>query len=404
VITVSLGRGGGTFQGAVGFSVPASDATPLVAGDFNGDGRPDLAQHQSQPNAPTGVSVLLNQDLPAAALVTGATTPGSAFSTPVNQVRGFAAAGTAGTVLFAFDPYPDVTVAGVRVARADLTGDGIPDIITAPGPNLTAAEPAAPVRVFDGKTGWQIPGPLGSFLPYTAQWLGGEFVAAGDLNGDGTPDLVTGADAGGGPHVRVFDGKTGQDLLFAGHPDLLHGFYAYDPAFGGGVRVAVADVNGDGQPDIITGAGPSGGPHVRVFDGRTLDEIILNGTPGFAHGFYAFDMSFPGGVYVAAADMNGDGKADLIVGAGSNTSQVRVFSGADGSVLRDFQAYPPDSGMSVAAADVNHDGTPDLITAAGQAGGSTVTVYNGMAADLLNPLAMFEPYPNVPFGGVSVSG
>src|SRR5207248_1170821 len=133
------------------------------------------------------------------------------------------------------------------------------------------------VKVFDGRTGAE----LFSFFAYDAAFTGGVFVAAGDVNGDGKADIITGAGPGGGPHVKVFSGA---DLA------LLQSFFAYDPAFTGGVRVTAADVNGDGRADVTTGAGPGGGPHVRAFSGTT--EVGLDS-------FFAFDATFTGGVYVA---------------------------------------------------------------------------------------------------------
>ena len=84
-----------------------------------------------------------------------------------------------------------------------------------------------------------------------------------DINGDGLDEIITGAGPGGGPHVRVFSLAGGVVTELAGQ-----GFYAYDPAFPGGVNVACGDVTGDGVPEIITGAGPGGGPHVRVLVSR----------------------------------------------------------------------------------------------------------------------------------------
>src|SRR5262249_11705115 len=75
--------------------------------------------------------------------------------------------------------------------------------------------------------------------------------------------FATGAGPTGGPHVKV--NNADGSLRFS--------FYAYDPSFAGGVSVAVADVNGDGIPDIITGAGFTGGPHVRVFSGKDLSVL-----------------------------------------------------------------------------------------------------------------------------------
>jgi hypothetical protein len=92
------------------------------------------------------------------------------------------------------------------------------------------------------------------------------------VNGDGRADVVTGAGAGGGPHVKVFNGVQG---------NLLHSFFAFDPAFQGGVTVAAGDVNGDGRADVVTGAGPGGGPHVKAFSG-------VDGSP-----FAAFDAFLP---------------------------------------------------------------------------------------------------------------
>src|SRR5262249_16954224 len=115
----------------------------------------------------------------------------------------------------------------------------------------------------------------------------GDLTANGVIVDPGAPALlpvstgnvfVTGADAGGGPHVRVFDGE-GLHEKFS--------FYAFSPSFTGGVRVALGDVAGDGTPDVIAAAGPGGGPHVRVFNGKTGQQI--NGPLG---SFYAYGAGF----------------------------------------------------------------------------------------------------------------
>ena len=132
-----------------------------------------------------------------------------------------------------------------------------------------------------------------SFFAYNEKFLGGVSIASADTNGNGDGEIITGAGAGGGPHVRIFR----QD----GTP--IGGFMAYPTTFKGGVNVAAGDVDGDGKSEIITGAGAGGGPHVRIFR--------QDGTP--IGGFMAYPTTFKGGVNVAAGDVDGDGKSEIIV-------------------------------------------------------------------------------------------
>jgi hypothetical protein len=139
------------------------------------------------------------------------------------------------------------------------------------------------VRAFDPKTGAEASG----FFAYDAGFTGGVRVAACALDvSDPVPEIVTGAGPGGGPHVKVFNDVTGATVVTSG---TIGSFFAYTPGFTGGVHVGCADVNLDGVPDVITGPGSGGGPHVRAFSG-------LTGTDVFSA--LVFPPAFTGGVFV----------------------------------------------------------------------------------------------------------
>jgi len=283
--------------------------------------------------------------------------------------------------LFAYDP---AFTGGVRVAAGDINGDGIPDIVTAPG-----AGGGPHVKVFNGTSA----AALMSFFAYDVGFTGGVYVAAGDINGDGNKDVITGAGAGGGPQVRAFSGATGAALL---------AMFAYDPAFTGGVRVAAADFDRDGDAEIITAPGPGGGPNIRVFDasGAPFTSASL---PDFVNNFFAYPSGFTGGVFVAAGDINGDGVPDIITGAGAGGGpHVKAFSGVDGAVLMSFFAYEPTffGGVQVAVADVNGDGRYDIVTMSGPGRPATVTAVDGMTGALLLSSQPYGPFT----GGAFVGG
>jgi RHS repeat-associated protein len=265
-----------------------------------------------------------------------------------------------------FVPYGNNFTGGVRVASADLNADGVADIITGPGHGG-----GSQVRVFNGTTGSAFAGARGSFNAFSAGATDGVFVATGDVNGDGTPDIVVGTEAGASsPAVKVFSG-TNAALLRT---------ITLASDFSGGARVAAGDVNGDGKADIIVAAGPGGPPRVEVFDGS-------NGKP--IQDYFAFDPSTRNGVYVAAGDLNGDGRADVIAGNGSG-SEVRAFSGKDTSFLLSMAAFDPSftGGVRVGVSDANGDGQPDVVAAAGPGGGE-VRLFDGRTAQQIRAITPY---------------
>jgi hypothetical protein len=278
---------------------------------------------------------------------------------------------TTNNLINSFFAYDAGFTGGVRVAVGDVNGDGIPDIITGAGPGG-----GSDIRVFDGKTGAL----LREFSPFNPLFTGSQYLAAADLNHQGYDDIIVGADYGGGPNVVVFDGKTGA---------ILYNFFAYNPAFIGGVRVATDDVLGNGQMDIICGAGPGGGPNVTVF------QPNADGTVTPIRSFFAYNPAFNLGIYVAAGDVQLNGKDQIITGAGAGGGpNVSVFDGGTGALLSSFFAYDPGfvGGVRVATAH-RGDGGIVIVTAAGPGGGAQVTefdsAFGGTAVDTFfayNPL------------------
>ncbi len=273
--------------------------------------------------------------------------------------------GPNGVLRAEFTPYAAFT-GGVRTASAEVDGDGYADIVTAPGPGL-----AAQLRVYSGADGHL----TRSWLAFEEGFTGGAFVAAGDLNGDGFTDIVTSPDAGGGPRVRVFDGKSG--LVVADF------FGIDDTAFRGGCRIALGDISGDGVPDLVVSAGSGGGPRVALFDGAALGR---GQAVKLVSDFFIFEPVLRDGVFVSVGDIDRDGRGDLVVGAGPGgaprvfiASGVGLLDPAGVTLIPVANFFAGDvtnrGGVRVAVKELANDAGPELVVAPGKSAGSAVTRY-----------------------------
>ena len=219
-----------------------------------------------------------------------------------------------------------------------------------------------------------------------------------------TPIYATGAGAGGGPAVSVYNSLDNS---------ILNTFFAFEEGFTGGVQTAVADVNNDGISDVIVGAGPGGGPRVQVFNGATNFTTTL-------FDFFAFSTAFSGGVSVAGGDFNADGFADIVVGAGPGGGpQVNIFDGQTGNLLTQFFAYDQSfrGGVTVAVGDIDGSSFNSVITGAGAGGGSHVKSFRnsrffmigdtpilpGNQSISMNQTGEFMAYEEAYTGGVQVA-
>jgi hypothetical protein len=266
-----------------------------------------------------------------------------------------------GNYLRTFLAYEPSFRGGVHVVVSnDVTGDGRPDIITAPG---VGGGPV--VRIWDSFTG----GMIREFNAYDPNFRGGAWIAASRINADGLDDIITGAGPGGGPHVRVFDGPTGAPIS---------SFFAFDPNFRGGVTVAGTDgfsIHFQTIPgNVVGGAGPGGSPIVRTFIGTTGEPRAV---------FFAYDPAFRGGVNVATGNMVS--VDDIVTAPMSNGGpHVRVFSSHQngtvpaGQLLEEFLAYDPNffGGVNIAIRPLGYAHPDTLITGPSPGGGPHVKLWS----------------------------
>jgi FG-GAP repeat len=179
----------------------------------------------------------------------------------------------AGKEVASFYAYDQNYRGGVRVALGDVDGDGLPDIVTAPGPQHPPQ-----IKVFSGLNSRL----LANWLAYDATHTVGAYVATANITKNGRAEVIVGPDVNGSGVVRVFDPLRGTRLGEV---------TPYPGRFRGGIRVAAHDVNNDGVLDIVCAPGPDVPVPVRVFDGRNSKPLVE---------FYPFERTFAGGVFIGA--------------------------------------------------------------------------------------------------------
>jgi hypothetical protein len=370
---VLLGTGTGLFQTVL---TPAVASSPygLAVGDFNRDGKPDLAVTQ---NAVGTVSLYLNNTLIN-------TLPGG---------RNFLAATQSGAGNMAD-----------AIATGDFNGDGIPDVAVA--------------YLEDGTVGVMFGNGSGGFGAQTLYPVGKHpySIAVGDLNHDGSPDIVvanetdgtvtvllntgTGAFTTKGTYTvgRLPTGVAIGDLNGDGIPDLAVTNYgandvsiligAGDGSFTPGstptlagqtnpYNVVIADFNGDGNQDVAFTNFQSGSAEVYLGNGNgSFQSPTILTIPSLAGGGGSAPVGSIGPSSIAVGDFNRDGNLDFAVGtAGGNTVAIFLGNGDGGFTSSAIQTlnFP----ISIAVGDVNNDGIPDIVNVNPNFNSVTVLEGNG---------------------------
>jgi len=206
------------------------------------------------------------------------------------------------------------------------------------------------------------------FYAYAQNFNLGVNVSLGDVDGDGLAEVVTGTGPLAAPQVRVFS-PAGQ---------VKYQFFAYPQNFRIGVSLATGDLDGDGREEIITAPQARGGPQIRIFKYQPLKKSFA-----VYKQFFVYPTTFRLGLNLESADLNKDGRAEIVVAPISyGGPHVRVFTldSASGNLklLSQFFAYSYNfrGGVNLTTGDVDNDGLREIITGPGQGGAPHVRIFD----------------------------
>lgn len=291
--------------------------------------------------------------------------------------------------LFQFTAYEPGYRGGVHVTTGDVDGDGIPDIITAPG---RVHEPI--VKVFDGSASGS---ELSEFLAYAPDFNGGVNIAVGDVTGDRVNDIIT-TPARGISVTRVFENQQ-QGLSFKEATE----FRPFSTSFIGGSTVSVADLNHDGIGDIVVGSGSGMAPTILVFDSKDLRGLPVATLNPFSAGQR-------GGVNVASS--NSVVGNEVVVSPASTTNEafgLTVLTSASTTATPTFRPQLKQminvsvskdenqrASLRASAIDLNQDGIVDAIFAAygGDGNSRKLHVFRGSPLSELDSFLQSDDWLN----------
>ncbi|HBK34207.1 TPA: hypothetical protein DEP34_02680 [Candidatus Uhrbacteria bacterium] len=221
---------------------------------------------------------------------------------------------------------------------------------------------------------------LKEFLAYDSTFTGGVRVAVGDVDGDGEDEIVSAPGPGGGPDIRVFE----QDGT------MQKGFDAFKYTMTSGCYIATGDVDQDGKEEIVVSTEAGGSSEVRVFneEGEEVSQISV-------------DRYEDAAVRVATGDMDGDKRDEIILSYGPGTEPWIDVYKADGTKTASFLVYAQtySNGVYVSSGDINGDGLDEIVTGTDQGGGPHVQIYTGFGQHM----GTFFAYDEAFRGGVRVA-
>jgi len=260
-----------------------------------------------------------------------------------------------------------------KIASGDVNNDGNDEIILAAGPNQ-----APEIQILDkqGKL-------INKFLAYDSKFRGGISLAVADIDGNGYSDILVASASAGSSEIKIFDYKG----------RLQKSFYAVSKNWRGGLNLAVGDIDGRGNQEIVVSYGAGSEPRVLIFN----SDYKLVGT------FLAYEKKFRGGVNLVVANIDGrrdHNKSEIIVSPGKGREPLIKIFDHHSILKKQFLAYGQNwqGGVNLTAGDINNDGISEIVTGAYPGAAPHVRIFNNNGT----LLESFYAYPESFNGGVNI--